>query len=99
MNEEGALQRALYDLVFKILNKMLSGAIENEVKRIELERYTWDRKELARQYSRSVDAAIEDFFSDPRMIAIERRKANGKCYYNAEKAKEICDQIMDEWEG
>ncbi|EOL45768.1 hypothetical protein [Enterococcus caccae] len=97
--EETGLKRALYDLVYKILKDMLSEAIKLSVERFDLEKDMFDRKEIARRNSMSMSTAERDLFSDPRMIAIERKKKNGKCYYDAEKAKKVCKEIIDGWDG
>ena len=99
MDEETGLKRALYDLVYKILSKMLKEATELSVEKLNLEKDTFDRKEIVRRNSMSMTTAERDLFSDPRMIAIERRKPNGKCYYEATEAQRVCKEIINEWDG
>lgn len=72
---------------------MLSGAIEIEVARIELEQHLWSRKELDHQYSMSVDVAIKVFFSNPRVSVSKGEKEGGKYYYDTKETKEICNQM------
>lgn len=99
MDEEAGLKRALYDLVYKILSKMLKESIELSIERLNLEKDTFDRKEIARRNSMSLSTAEREIFSDPRMIVLERKKPNGKCYYEAKEAKRICKEIIGEWDG
>lgn len=89
----------LYHLIRKVLFQMFEQ-VANQVRReFDQEREYIDLKQLAWKYSMSTKEAEANFTKDKRMQMIEKRKSTkGKRYWKSDKAIEICNEIMDDWD-
>lgn len=94
-------KRFLYNIVEKILSKMLNSVIEESRKQIDEQFEYLDAEQIAHKYCMSLSEANEIFFKDRRMQLIEKRKpgtSRGKRYWKADDAIEACNEILDEWD-
>lgn len=94
-------KRFLYNIVEKILSKMLKSVIEEARKQIDEQFEYLDAEQIAHKYCMSLPEANNNFFEDRRMQLIEKRKpgtSRGKRYWKADEAVNICNEIMDGWD-
>lgn len=94
-------QNFLYNIVEKILRKMLERVIDEAKQELTQRAEYLGIKQLSTKYSMSVPEVEQNFVKDKRMQMIEKRKPGtrkGKRYWPAAEAVKICNDIMDHWD-
>lgn len=99
---DNILNKESKNFMYRILENILKDLVETTIKEIkkshDVEKFLWDKEELSRQCCMSIAEVDKKITSDRRMKVIERRKGKGKLYWQAEQAKEVIREIMNEWD-